>query len=241
MRQFFKDIIKRIVFSFITHPSEYIKNSYSQAGEDAIIRFLFDSKKIKNPTYLDLGVYLPDYHNNTYLFYKLGARGVLVEADESLINRIKQARPGDKVLNIGVGVTDLSSSDFYIFNEPALNTFNREEAIHRENHGTYKIVKISHVSLKSINGIIIENFRTYPDFLSVDLEGLDLSVLKSLNFQKFPIPVICAETCTYSENHIKTKNNDLVDWMISQGYFVYGDTYINTIFVNNKWFKSSTP
>ena len=239
--RFLKDIIKRVVFSFITHPSEYIANSYSQAGEDAIIRTLFDSKKINNPTYLDLGVYLPDYHNNTYLFYKLGARGVLVEADESLISRIKQVRPKDKVLNIGVGFMDSSSSDFYIFNEPAISTFNKEEALYRESHGTFKIVKISQVLLKSINSIITENFETCPDLLSIDLEGLDLAVLESLNFEKFPIPVICAETCRYSENHIKSKNTMIIDWLISKGYFVYGDTYINTIFVNNKWFTTTTP
>ncbi len=239
--QFLKDIIKRVVFSFITHPSEYIKNSYSQAGEDAIIRFLFDSKKINNPTYLDLGVYLPDYHNNTYLFYKLGARGVLVEADESLISRIKQVRPKDKVLNIGVGFMDSLLQIFtFLMSRQLAHSIKKKRSTGKAMEHS-KIVKISQVLLKSINSIITENFETCPDLLSIDLEGLDLAVLESLNFEKFPIPVICAETCRYSENHIKSKNTMIIDWLISKGYFVYGDTYINTIFVNNKWFTTTTP
>lgn len=234
--QALKNVIKRVIFSFVTHPSDYVKNSYSQAGEDAIIRFLFDSKKIKTPSYLDLGVFLPDFHNNTYLFYKLGSKGVLVEADESLIHRIMKVRPDDKILNLGVGMSDVDSADFYIFDEPALNTFNKEEVKLRESLGTHKVVKTNRVLLKTLNSIIEENFNMFPDLISIDLEGLDLPVLKSLNLEKFPIPVICAETCQYSENHLKEKNNEIMDWMISKNYFVYGDTYINTIFVNKKWF-----
>ena len=65
---------------------------------------------------------------------------------------------------------------------------------------------------------------------------MDLLVLQSLNFDEYPIPVICAETCTYSENYIKPKDLRISEFMRGKGYFVYADTYINTIFVNSKWF-----
>ena len=72
--------------------------------------------------------------------------------------------------------------------------------------------------------------------LSLDIEGLDLEVLKSLDFEKYPIPVICVETCTYSENHIRPKDKTILEFVMSKGYEVYADTYINTIFVNKAWF-----
>ncbi len=79
---------------------------------------------------------------------------------------------------------------------------------------------------------IASNFKSYPDLLSIDIEGLDYEVLKSLNYDKYPIPIICAETCTYSETHIKPKNKLIAELMLSKGYMIYADTYVNTIFVN---------
>ena len=88
----------------------------------------------------------------------------------------------------------------------------------------------------NINTLIAENFDDYPDLLSIDIEGLDLAVLKSLDYEKYPLPVICVETCTYSENHIRPKDPTIADFLSGKGYEVYADTYINTIFVNKKWF-----
>ena len=76
------------------------------------------------------------------------------------------------------------------------------------------------------------------DFLSIDIEGLDLDVLKSLDYEKYSIPVICAETCTFSETHIKPKDKSIEDFMLTKGYFLYADTYVNSIFVNENWFNS---
>jgi Methyltransferase FkbM domain len=239
MLELVKKAIKRVVFNFIKPPIHYERNCYSQAGEDVIVNFLFEGKKIRTPSYLELGVFLPDWHSNTYLFYQKGSRGVLVEADETLIPNIAIVRPLDKLLNIGVGIKDDEFANFYIFDDPALNTFSKDEADSREKYGTHKIMKVSVLPLRSINAIISENFSSYPDYLSIDLEGLDFSILKTLDFEKYPIPVICVETCRYSENYIKTKNKEIINFMSLNDYFVYGDTYINTIFVNNKWFYSN--
>jgi FkbM family methyltransferase len=241
MIRFIKDQIKRTVYSVVPPPLQqvkYIHDSYSQAGEDVVIKYLFDSVKLYRISYLELGTNIPDKYNNTYLFYQNGSRGVCVEADETLLSEIKRIRPEDKALSVGVNIGHLAEADFYIFNEPALNTFSKEEAELRESQGNFKIVKVSKVQLKTVEQIIKENFTAYPDFLSIDIEGLDLDVLKTLDFTKYPIPVICAETCAYSENHIKPKSPEISEFMMSKGYFIYADTYINTIFVKKDWFYS---
>ena len=53
--------------------------SYSQQGEDLIILDIFRHLRLKRPSYLDIGAWEPVKSNNTYLFYRLGSRGVLVE------------------------------------------------------------------------------------------------------------------------------------------------------------------
>ena len=232
-----KRLIKKIVFRLIKPPTKYLSNTYSQVGEDAIINFLINDKKIKDLSYLDIGTNNPDWGNNTYLFYLKGFRGVCVEADKSFISKIKRVRTEDVILNFGVGVESGKSASFYIFDEPSLNTFDKDEAESRQNQGTVKILSIESVEIKTISEIISENFNSYPDLLSLDIEGLDFMVLKSIDFDKFPIPIICAETCTYSENHLRPKNPEIADFMLKNGYFVYADTYVNTIFVRKKWFN----
>jgi hypothetical protein len=230
MMQKIKNVINKITYSGM--------NTYSQAGEDVIIDFLLQGIGYTTLTYLELGTNTPDWGNNTYLFYKKGGSGVLVEADETVIPLIKKVRPNDRLLNIGVGLQSQKEADFYIFENKGLNTFSREEAEHREKEGKFKIKKITKVPLQPINEIIAENFDVLPDLLSIDIEGLDLPVLKTLDFNKYPISIICAETCTYSENHIKPKDLSIANFIVSKGYFIYADTYINTIFVNNEWFNS---
>ncbi len=229
-----KDFIKAIIFKFINPP--FVPASYSQAGEDCIVKFLFADKKMHSFQYLDIGTNKPDLYNNTYLFYLNGSSGVCVEADTSLIDEIKQVRPNDKIINAGVSVSDSVESEFYIFDIKGINTFDKEEAIKRESFGTHTIKEIVKVPLIHINQLIKQNFSRYPDFMSIDIEGLDFEVLKSLDFEIYPISVICVETCFYSESHIRPKDNRIIDFMLSKGYEIYADTYINSIFVKKDWF-----
>jgi FkbM family methyltransferase len=222
-------ILKKLKYRFI-------QTSYSQAGEDAIIRYLFADYGLSKISYLDLGTNTPDYGNNTYWFYLNNSTGVCVEADSSLINRIKKVRTNDIVLNLGVSTSFEKEEYFFIFNQPDLNTFNELEANEKSKSGKFKILSKKLVKLVTINSILDKYFKNCPDLLSIDIEGLDLDVLQSLDFNKYPIKVICAETCLYSENHIRSKNINLIDFMESRNYEVYASTYINTIFVNKDWF-----
>ncbi len=238
MKQRFKIIFRNFLLKYITPEIIAVPNSFSQAGEDMVLNFLFTGVGLKTIKYLELGVFSPDNCSNTYKYYLEGSRGVLVEADITQIDSIRAKRPKDIILNVGVGLSNEKEADFYVFNNQGLNTFDKDEARFRNDYGSFKIQNIVKVPLKTITEIINENFETFPEFLSIDIEGLDLDVLKSINFMIHPIPVICAETCTYSENHIKQKDKSIEKYLTVNGYFVYADTYINTIFVNENWFNS---
>ncbi|PCJ01419.1 MAG: FkbM family methyltransferase [Flavobacteriales bacterium] len=231
-----KDFIKNTTYKLIPPPR--MNESFSQAGEDCCYGFLFSELNINKPSYLELGVCRPIKGSNTYRFYKQGGKGVLVEADSTQIKLIKEKRPNDLILNIGVSTKSATEADFYVFDVEGYNTFSKEEALNREKNSDSKIVRTDKVVLKPINAIIKENFETYPDFLSIDIEGLDFEVLKTLDLERYPIPVICAETCAFSETHIKPKDKSIEKFMLTQGYFLYADTYINSIFVNDSWFYS---
>jgi FkbM family methyltransferase len=232
-----KNRIRKIVYSVIEPPFVPMPPaSYSQAGEDAVLSFLFTDYGKSRIEYLDLGTNIPDYGNNTYKFYRNGSRGVCVEANASLIENIKKIRPEDVIINAGVSPESNGEADFYIFDIPAISTFDKKEAEYRVSQGIRKIVKTVRVPLITINDLIKNNFSIFPDLLSIDIEGFDLGVLKTLDFITYPVPVIVVETCTYSENHVRPKDRSIIDFMLTKDYEVYADTYVNTIFVNKNWF-----
>ena len=232
-----KRIIKKVTYSIVPPPQ--VPASYSQAGEDAVLRFLFADKKLARISYLDVGTNPPDFGSNTYLFYRSGSTGVCVEADRSLIPDIARLRPRDKVLNVGVSTGTAGEADFYIFDVHGLSTFDKAEADKRAASGQFKLTEVAKVKLIDINTILRDNFAQRPDLLSIDIEGLDLAVLKTLDFDRYPIPVVCVETCRYSEDHVRPKDHAIAEFMLTKGYEVYADTYINTIFVQKAWFYPS--
>ena len=230
-----KKFIRNMLLSMKSPPTSL---SFSQCGEDVILRWLFNDKKMKKISYLDIGANSPDCDNNTFLFYSSGSKGVCVEANKALIPKLKKVRSKDKILNLGVSISDEKDADFFVFDAAGISTFDKEEAGKRIASGRYHIVETIKIPLISINRLIKEYFSSVPDLLSLDIEGLDLAVLKSLNLDALPIPVICVETCTYSENHIRPKDTEIIQYLLGEGYEVYADTYINTIFVNSKWFNT---
>jgi hypothetical protein len=62
------------------------------------------------------------------------------------------------------------------------------------------------------------------------VEGLDLAILETLDFSRFRPEVICAETVAFGALHPGAKLTEIRVMLEGKGYFVYADTYINTIF-----------
>jgi len=213
--------------------------SHSQAGEDKILEFLFGSMGIKKITYIDIGANDPVLFNNTYLFYRKKSTGVLIEPDPVFNKVLKKARPGDKVVQAAISDKQTGEADFYIFDEPSINTLSKEEATLRQQMSGYHLKEIKKIQLLTIENIIIDHLNNIlPQLISLDVEGVDFAVLNSFDFSKYPVPVWIVETCEFSVTHIKPKIIPIITLMESKGYFIYADTYINTIFVNKDWFDN---
>lgn len=209
----------------------YQKPSYSQSGEDLMLRFIFDELQIKTPSYIDIGAHHPFYLSNTALFYESGSIGINIEPDPLLFKRFIQYRKKDTNLNIGIGETE-GEADFYLISSPTLNTFSKQEAENYIHEGDYKITEVVKTKINSLHHIIEKiNHGVFPQFLNLDAEGIDELIIKSINYsKKYPI-VMCVETISFSTSRNGIKNKALIDFIVSCGYIIYADTYINTIFV----------
>lgn len=217
--------------------------SFSQSGEDLIIDFVLQNNfSIQLPLYLDIGAYDPVKFSNTYLFYKRGARGVVVEPDPDLAKNISQKRPGDKVLNVGVS-DRTSAQDFYLVDPPTLNTFSKKE--YDQYTIFYPATRLRGVvktKTLSINEVLEAHFPKGLDLLSVDVEGLDYRIIKSIDFNRYRPTVICVESVEYAKDNTLIKVQDISKHLINKGYFLYADTFINSILVDRKrWMASKQP
>lgn len=226
-----KNIFKKNSSSFQGKP--YSKTSYSQSGEDLIVEFIFNQLGIHTPSYIDIGAHHPFYLSNTALFYNKGCRGINVEPDPELFLQFDIHRKDDINLNIGVGDKP-DFLDFFIMNVPTLNTFSPDQVAAYKNEGNYFVKSCRKVEINTMENIIAKNNGVFPDFLSLDAEGIDDLVLRSIDYNNKP-KIICVETISFSSSGKGIKNKSLIDFVMENGYFLYADTYINSIFVSKEF------
>jgi FkbM family methyltransferase len=215
--------------------NNYVRPSYSQCGEDLIVDFVFGQLGIEKPNYIDIGAHHPRYINNTFLFYQKGSRGINIEPDPALFQEFTVQRKEDTNLNIGIG-EEAGEADFYIMNTPSLNTFIKSEAenIVKEN-SAYKISEVRKIKVRTLIDILKEfNNGSFPDFMTIDVEGLDEQIIRGINFESVVPKIMCVETLTFADNGRGVKKTDLIEFLKSKGYLAYADTHINTIFVKEK-------
>ena len=213
------------------------KLSYAQQGEDlALWEILHLVLRIEHPTYMDVGAHHPVFNNNTYYFYERGSRGVLVEPNPGLHGVLEQVRPHDVLVRAGIGVTAQAEADFYIIGgseDGQLNTFSREqaEALVTRSRGHYSIAKVMKIPLLNINDLMRRHWNGPPNLLSLDTEGFDLPILRSLDFKRLRPDVVCVETVEIGGRRLLA---DIMQLMANNNYEIRGGSFINTIFVDRR-------
>ncbi|MFE3871901.1 FkbM family methyltransferase [Flavobacterium sp. ZS1P70] len=233
-----KKIKNKLITILLRSADDKFKNiSFSQCGEDLIVKFIFDCLGVNNPTYIDIGAHHPHYISNTALFYKNGCRGINIEPDPTLFKEFLKYRKEDKNLNIGISDWD-SELDFYIISSPTLNTFSEEEAVKYAQEGDFEIKSIEKIKVKTLKSILDEcSNGIFPQYLSIDAEGIDEIIIRDIDFENnYPI-VICIETISFSTSGNGIKNTKLIEYIESKGYLSYADTNINTIFVRKSLWR----
>ena len=216
---------------------EYGTISYSQCGEDVISNYIFQLRGILKPSYLDVGAFHPYYLSNTALFYSRGCRGVNVEPNPTQFALFTKERRADINLNVGIGARE-EVLTFYWMDDPTLSTFSKEEAnaLLRRGKKLSACVELPTVALDQV--VKDHCSGRFPDFLTLDTEGLELDVLSTIDFTTSWPKVICVETAEYSPSGVGVKRLDLMRFIESKGYTAYADTNLNTVYVKNQFWLS---
>jgi FkbM family methyltransferase len=169
--------------------------SYSLFGEDLVVLHLLkDPLCLPRGCFVDIGAFHPVLHSNTYLLYQYGWRGLNVDASPARIALFERVRPGDK--HILAAVSDLKQDVFFLeyptsgtsrivsAGDPNLRNGLGEEPISVSPQRTQTLTDLLEEHLDQSTGI---------DFLNIDCEGVDLAVLRGLDWARWQPRVIAVE------------------------------------------------
>lgn len=231
VKQLIKYLVPADVLNFFrTLFGGWAIRSYSQEGEDMILRRIFKDKQ--SGFYVDVGAHHPIRFSNTYAFYKRGWRGINIEPNPESIKMFRKLRSKDINLNLGVAERE-GKLRYFMFNESALNTFDSDLAETRLKNPEYRIESEINVEVTTLEKILDQSQLAFDqiDFLTVDVEGMDLDVLKSNNWSKYKPRWVLVEQLGLTD--LENIDFETHIFMKSNGYILFAKTF-NTLFFKLK-------
>jgi FkbM family methyltransferase len=198
--------------------------SWAQNAEDVYLLRLFGEKE--RGTYVDVGANHPSFDSVTKNFYLAGWRGINIEPVQPLYELLQNERPEDINL-LCVASSERGVVEFRVdltnFDLSGVAASMPDETLTMEH--PYEIQAVTSLPLREI---IRENLGNNPviDFLKVDVEGHEYSVLQGIAFDEVTIRTIVAEVrntdCDQvrdllaAEGYVQTLWDGLNSWFVHQ-------------------------
>lgn len=211
----------------------YSSKSYSQEGEDMILRRIFETKG--KGFYVDVGAHHPKRFSNTYYFYKKGWNGINIDPLPGTKVLFDRVRPRDINVEMGVSLSP-NNITYYMFDDPALNSFSEELSLDRDKNTNYKIINKKIIQTNKLSSILEAHLPKgiTIDFISIDAEGFDLEVLKSNDWEKFRSKMILVEILGTDLNSVH--KSVIHQFLTSIEYKLLAKTFNTFFYIDNKNF-----
>ena len=213
--------------------------SFAQEGEDIVLSRLFGMvDRTTNGFYVDVGAHHPSRYSNTYYFYLRNWTGINIDAMPGSMASFRVTRPKD--INLEVAISDVEQLlTYYEFNEPALNGFCEELARQRDKYLHFKLVSTRQIETRRLSQILEQHIKTSCpiDFLTVDVEGLDIEVLKSNDWSKFRPKLVLAEDVNAATVQDACKS-EVAKYMFEQGYELLSKTALTLFFAAPEYIET---
>lgn len=205
--------------------------SYSQEGEDRILEKLFC--EVHRGFYVDVGAHHPRRFSNTYLFYRRGWSGINIDAMPGSMKLFRRIRPRD--VNLEVAISESPRCLTYrSFREPAFNGFGVcIDSKHAANPG-WELLWEREMTTRRLDSVLAECLPAGRriDFLSIDVEGLDLEVLRSCDLERHRPTAIVIEMSVVTVDDVY--RHPVHSHMKNRQYILYSKLCNSCIYVTEE-------
>ena len=204
--------------------------TYAQCNEDLIVDSLLRSVLLKSrrqmPSvkYIEIGANHPIQTSSTYLFYRCyGASGVLCEANPDLARQLAATRPRDTVVNAAISTSDQPTIALHVHANHELSSLSADYIDgFRRFGGRDRIEAVIECPNLHINQFMRMHGSGPIDYLSVDVEGLDLELLTKMEPAFQPTIIQCEHG---------GKVHQFAEVLQPRGYALVALTDVNAIFI----------
>lgn len=213
------------------------QRSYSQEGEDMVLRRFFNDAHQRKGFYIDIGAHHPTRFSNTKLFYDLGWRGVSIDPRPGFAKEFLDVRPSDIAIEAAIAQNQ-GEMTYYMFDEPALNGFDAKLSTERDAISRYKIIGHRPVPMERLDTLLsitlAEGQRI--DFMSIDVEGLDLEVVMSNDWERFRPRFVLVEI--FGKWLSDILSSESAAYLLKQDYSAVSRTR-HTVFFEDRRFQAA--
>ena len=214
---------------YIRNFKYFMKRSCSQVNEDTIVKKYFKNKK---GFYIDIGCGHPYKDNNTALLYRNGWKGINIDLSRINIDLFNLVRPNDQNL-CEIISKKKEKIKYYIPNNDPLSVettadlkyLNFLKRIHNNNYKTKvgfaltwkDIIKKYKLKIKEV------------DFITIDIKGKDLEVLKLIDISKMKPTIIMIEAPFF----LKKMRNEIKKYLKGKKYKIINSNKLNLLFLRH--------
>lgn len=200
--------------------------SYSQNQEDVVLWRVF--KDLKNGCYIDVGACDPEKDSDTKMLYDNGWNGINIEPEKVYFEKLAKHRPKDINLNLAVDEFE-GDKLFYVSNTRGWSTLDKSRAEQVD----FNSSQIFSVKCVPLNNLIEKYCKKKINFLKIDVEGNELSILKSFDFKKYHPEIIMVEEQLQYTNDTYKKDK-LSELILKNGYHKCQFNGVNSIYISIK-------
>ena len=203
---------------------------YSTFGEDRILACYLPEL---TGEYIDVGSGNPRNGSNTYLFYRRGWAGITIDPIKTVRELQKKKRPKDTQIIACISNSPEKQVEFHEYTADDFSTDSADRVQFLSNLGI-KSVSTFKVDTLKLSSLVHPTGPLEPAFLDIDVEGNELSVLESNNWEIYLPRVVCIEewkSPLYKDSPVRL-------FLEKKGYKIVSRAFITSIYVHSEYLSS---
>lgn len=203
---------------------------YSTFGEDRILSCYLPEL---TGEYIDVGSGNPRNGSNTYLFYRRGWAGITIDPIKTVWELQKKKRPKDTQIIACISNSPEKQVEFHEYTADDFSTDSADRVQFLSNLGIKSVLTFKVDTLK-LSSLVNPTGPLEPAFLDIDVEGNELSVLESNNWEIYLPRVVCIEeweSPLYKDSPVRL-------FLEKKGYKIVSRAFITSIYVHSEYLSS---